>query len=235
MNASSPATSLLIYNKFYGHRCSMEGCDNPVLSNALCVQTCVDHYIQRSAEFGIADPRPYDYVRPQYTLTLYADGACKHNPGPGGYGLVLLAHDADGTLIKERHVSAGVGLNATNNQAELSGALAALKLVNLKVFDMPVLVNVVCDSNYVVQGINEYIYTWMRNGWKTAAKKPVANRELWEDLWAANDNLSHRAQFVWTQAHTKRLTLDARYNAIADELASAAARTQVATDRTLQL
>lgn len=219
----------LVYNRFWGHKCVVEGCENPVLSNGLAVQSCVEHYIERCAQFGIADPVPYSYMRPTFTIDIYVDGACKGNPGPGGYGIVMVAHNAAGALIKERHVLRGIGLDATNNKAEISSAIAGLKLIRGTTIDDPVLVNVTSDSEYLVRGINEYIYQWMRNGWKTAAKNPVANRELWEELWDCCSNLSHRAQFKWTKGHAH-----SKYNLIADELAQSAARTQNYTDKVIQ-
>ena len=101
-------------------------------------------------------------------LFAYTDGACSGNPGPGGWGVVLEAWDGP-TLVKARDLS-GVEAPTTNNRMELMAAIAALEALT-----RPCNVVLYTDSTYVKQGITEWIARWKKNGWRTAAKKPVKN------------------------------------------------------------
>ena len=103
-------------------------------------------------------------------VEIFTDGACKGNPGPGGWGAVLRS---DG---KERELSGGETLT-TNNRMELMAAIEALKALK-----KPCHVQLWTDSNYVRDGITKWIHGWRKNGWKTADKKPVKNAELWQAL-----------------------------------------------------
>ena len=122
------------------------------------------------------------------TLKIYTDGACKGNPGPGGWGALL---DYDGR-IKEIN---GYSANTTNNIMELTAVIKSLKQLN-----RPCNIIITTDSNYVKNGITKWIHNWKKNGWKTANKKPVKNKELWENL----DSLttSHTINWQWIKGHS---------------------------------
>ena len=132
---------------------------------------------------------------------LYTDGACLGNPGPGGWGVVL---SWDGQM---KELSGGQ-VDTTNNQMELTAVIKGLEALK-----RPVTLNVVTDSKYVMQGITQWIAGWKQNGWRTAAKKPVANRELWEKL----DGLLnvHNVSWDWVKGHSGH-----PQNEICDRLAS---------------
>lgn len=120
-------------------------------------------------------------------VEIYTDGACKGNPGPGGWG-VLLRYKG-----KERELYGGEA-NTTNNRMELMAVIQALQLLTRRV---PV--RITTDSQYVMKGITEWIVNWKRNGWRTAAKKPVKNADLWrqlDQLVAAND-----VCWTWVKGH----------------------------------
>ena len=119
---------------------------------------------------------------------LYTDGACLGNPGPGGWGVVL---SWDGQM---KELSGGQ-VDTTNNQMELTAVIKGLEALK-----RPVNLHIVTDSKYVMQGITQWMAGWKRNGWRTAAKKPVANRELWEKL----DNLLnvHAVTWNWVKGHS---------------------------------
>ncbi len=119
-------------------------------------------------------------------LFAYTDGACSGNPGPGGWGVLLLAKDGD-AVLKERELCDGAALT-TNNQMELTAAIEALNAL-----DKPSRITVVTDSSYVKDGITSWIHGWKKRGWKTANKKPVKNEELWRAL----DNAVGRHQVTW--------------------------------------
>jgi ribonuclease HI len=108
----------------------------------------------------------------------YTDGACSGNPGPGGWGALLVARE-DGRVVRTRELSGGEAAT-TNNRMELSAAIAALEALA-----RPTTVTVVTDSNYVRDGITRWLAGWKRNGWKTAGRQPVKNEDLWRRLDAA--------------------------------------------------
>ncbi len=139
------------------------------------------------------------------TLFAYTDGACSGNPGPGGWGVVLQAMEGD-RVVKERELNGGAA-ETTNNQMELMAAITALETLG-----RPSDVTVVTDSKYVMDGLTKWIHGWKRNGWKTAAKKPVKNAELWQRLDAANAR--HRVRWEWVKGHAGH-----PQNERADELA----------------
>ena len=138
-------------------------------------------------------------------LFAYTDGACSGNPGPGGWGVVLQAMEGD-RVVKERTLNGGAA-ETTNNQMELMAAITALETLG-----RPSDVTVVTDSKYVMDGLTKWIHGWKRNGWKTAAKKPVKNAELWQRLDAANAR--HRVRWEWVKGHAGH-----PQNERADELA----------------
>ncbi|MGN7160730.1 ribonuclease HI [Sphingomonas sp. SAFR-052] len=141
-------------------------------------------------------------------VEIATDGACKGNPGRGGWGAVLRA--ADG---RERELSGGEKVT-TNNRMELMAAIEGLKALR-----RPCRVILSTDSRYVMDGLTKWIKGWQKNGWKTAAKQPVKNAELWQELLAAAK--PHRIEWVWVKGHAGHPD-----NERADKLASDAALTQ---------
>jgi len=133
-------------------------------------------------------------------VTIYTDGACSGNPGPGGWGAVLL----HGTSRKE--ISGG-DLATTNNRMELMGAIAALEALT-----KPCQVELHTDSTYVMKGISEWIHNWKRRGWRTADGKPVKNDDLWRRLDEARAR--HDVKWRWVKGHAGH-----ELNERADELA----------------
>jgi ribonuclease HI len=120
-------------------------------------------------------------------VDLFTDGACSGNPGPGGWGLVLRY----GEMEKEMW---GGEKQTTNNRMELMAVIRGLEALK-----RPVSVTVHTDSRYVADGITKWIHSWKRNGWKTAAKKPVKNAELWQRLDAALGD--HTVSWQWVKGH----------------------------------
>ena len=120
-------------------------------------------------------------------VTIYTDGACSGNPGPGGWGALIQfgAH--------ERELKGGEP-QTTNNRMELFAAIAALEALK-----RPCTVNLHTDSTYLRDGITKWIINWKRNGWKTAAKKPVKNVDLWQRLEAAIQR--HEIAWRWVKGH----------------------------------
>ncbi len=129
---------------------------------------------------------------PVVELVAHTDGACSGNPGPGGWG-VLLEAKHDGRVVKERELKGGEAAT-TNNRMELMAAIMALE-----VLDRPAAITVVTDSAYVKNGVTGWIHGWKKNGWKTAAKKPVKNAELWQRLDAAQAR--HQVDWKWIKGH----------------------------------
>ena len=125
-------------------------------------------------------------------VTIYTDGACSGNPGPGGWGVLMRALDG-GTVVKERELSGGEPAT-TNNRMELMAAIAALEALK-EACDA----TLHTDSQYVRQGITEWMPNWIRRGWKTAGGDPVKNRDLWERLHAAN--AKHKVDWRWVKGH----------------------------------
>ena len=120
-------------------------------------------------------------------VLIYTDGACSGNPGPGGWGAVLIS----GSHLKE---ICGGELETTNNRMELMGAIQALE--SLK---RPCVVDLHTDSQYVMKGISEWIHGWKKRGWITADKKPVKNDDLWKRLDTAR--LRHTVKWHWVKGH----------------------------------
>ncbi|SFR98202.1 ribonuclease HI [Sphingomonas jatrophae] len=137
-------------------------------------------------------------------VEIATDGACKGNPGPGGWGAVLRSGG------KERELSGGEA-NTTNNRMELMAAIQGLEALK-----KPCRVKLMTDSRYVMDGLTKWIHGWRKNGWKTADKKPVKNAELWQALLAAS--APHRIEWQWVKGHAGHPD-----NERADRLASAAA------------
>jgi ribonuclease HI len=120
-------------------------------------------------------------------VEIFTDGACKGNPGPGGWGAILRSNG------KERELSGGEALT-TNNRMELMAAIEALNALK-----RPCHVQLTTDSNYVRDGITKWIHGWRRNGWRTADKKPVKNADLWQALLEAC--APHRIDWHWVRGH----------------------------------
>jgi len=140
-------------------------------------------------------------------LFAYTDGACSGNPGPGGWGALLVAREGD-AVVKERALSGGEA-ETTNNRMELLAAIAALEAL-----ERPSKITIVTDSAYVKNGLTGWITGWKRNGWKTAAKKPVKNEDLWRRLDEAAAR--HDVTWEWVKGHAGHPE-----NERADELARA--------------
>ncbi len=134
-------------------------------------------------------------------VEIFTDGACRGNPGPGGWG-ALLRHEG-----KEKTFYGG-DKHTTNNRMELAAAIEGLKALS-----QPCDVTLTTDSQYVRKGITEWMANWKRNGWKTAAKKPVQNAELWKQLDEAA--AVHTVKWCWVKGHSGH-----RENEIADQLAN---------------
>tara|TARA_X000000368_G_scaffold72312_1_gene52909 strand:+ start:1704 stop:2135 length:432 start_codon:yes stop_codon:yes gene_type:complete len=135
------------------------------------------------------------------TVNIYTDGACRGNPGEGGWG-VLIEY---GSVIKEYF---GGEKNTTNNQMELRAAIEALKALN-----EPCIVNLTTDSKYVMQGITSWINNWKKNNWKNSAKKDVKNKDLWIELDKYVSK--HNVKWNWVKGHSGH-----EKNEIADLLAN---------------
>ncbi|HCW86305.1 MAG: ribonuclease HI [Planktotalea sp.] len=140
-------------------------------------------------------------------LLAYTDGACSGNPGPGGWGVLMRAMDGD-EIVKQRELSGGAELT-TNNQMELMAAISALE-----VLERASELTIITDSTYVKNGVTGWIHGWKKNGWKTSAKKPVKNVELWQRLDAAQAR--HQVTWEWVKGHAGHPE-----NERADELARA--------------
>ena len=121
------------------------------------------------------------------TIVIHTDGACSGNPGPGGWGAILHWKGHEKEL-------SGAEAETTNNRMELMAAIAALEALKRRST-----VRLVTDSTYVRDGVTKWIHGWKRNGWKTAAKKPVKNEDLWKRLDAIASN--HDVTWEWVKGH----------------------------------
>ena len=126
-------------------------------------------------------------------LIAYTDGACSGNPGPGGWGALLRAMDGD-RVVKEREHSGGEA-ETTNNRMELLAAIHGLEALNRRCR-----VRLVTDSQYVRNGITQWMASWKRNNWRTASRSPVKNADLWKRLDAADAR--HDVDWVWVKGHS---------------------------------
>ena len=134
-------------------------------------------------------------------VTIYTDGACSGNPGPGGWGSILMYKD------NKKEISGGK-TDTTNNVMELTAVIEGLKLLKF-----PCKVKLYSDSAYVVNAFNQkWIYGWLKNGWKNASKEPVKNKELWQELYDLTK--IHEVEFIKVKGHS-----DNEYNNRCDELA----------------
>lgn len=134
-------------------------------------------------------------------VIIYTDGACSGNPGPGGWGAILMYKDA------KKEISGGMK-ETTNNIMEITAVIEALKCLKVESD-----VQVYSDSAYTVNAFNQgWIYNWMKNGWKTAGKEPVKNKELWQELYALTKK--HKVEFIKVKGHA-----DNEFNNRCDEMA----------------
>ena len=134
-------------------------------------------------------------------VEAFTDGACRGNPGPGGWGVLLRYGEHEKQLY-------GGEAETTNNRMELMAAIVALESLN-----RPCTVRLTTDSQYVRQGITEWIHNWIKRGWKTASKKPVKNADLWQRLHAATQQ--HEVEWCWVKGHSGHAE-----NECADQLAN---------------
>lgn len=140
-------------------------------------------------------------------ITIYTDGACSGNPGPGGWGAILMYNEVSKEI-------SGANKATTNNIMEITAVLEALKLLKEQCE-----VKVYSDSAYVVNAFNQgWIYNWKKNNWKTASKDPVKNKELWEELYSLVQK--HKVEFIKVKGHS-----DNEYNNRCDFLATSAIKT----------
>ncbi len=163
---------------------------------------------------------------PKGKMIIYTDGAARGNPGPAGWGAVVLIQEPKvlgkgpevlhrGNQKPKREVAAELGggeKHATNNQMELTAAIEALKYAKAKKSDMPL--EIYADSKYVLLGVTEWIKKWVSNGWRTANKKPVLNEKMWRELHALSEEL--RPSWFYVEGHSGDT-----YNERADEIATA--------------
>lgn len=145
-------------------------------------------------------------------VEVFTDGSCLGNPGPGGYGIVLRYKQ------NEKQLAKGFELT-TNNRMEMMAAVVALK--SLK---EPCQVTLTTDSQYVRQGITQWIHNWKKRGWKTADKKPVKNADLWQAL--DTESARHQVEWKWVKGHAGH-----RENEICDDIARAAAENPTEIDQ----
>jgi len=135
------------------------------------------------------------------TVEIFTDGACRGNPGPGGWGVLLRFGEHEKSLY-------GGEVETTNNRMELMAAIKGLQAIK-----GPSKIVLTTDSKYVMQGITEWIVNWKKRGWKTANKKPVKNVDLWQSLDA--EIQAHNIEWKWVKGHSGH-----RENEIADDLAN---------------
>jgi ribonuclease HI len=143
-------------------------------------------------------------------LIIYSDGGCSGNPGPGGWGFVIVEGEAQVGSGNETVRSGGESMT-TNNRMELTAVIEALRLVLATPDWATRSVSVFTDSQYVQKGISQWITGWKRNGWRTAAKEPVKNQDLWVELDGFAAKLNPR--WVWVKGHA-----GIHYNEICDQL-----------------
>ena len=137
----------------------------------------------------------------KHAVEIYTDGACRGNPGPGGWGALLRYGDVDKQLYGGEHLT-------TNNRMELKAVIEALSALS-----KPCKVTLTSDSTYVLKGIREWLPNWKKRGWQTAGKKPVKN----EDLWKTLDDLAamHEIEWHWVKGHSGHIE-----NELVDQLAN---------------
>lgn len=143
-------------------------------------------------------------------LNIYTDGSSLGNPGPGGWGVLVIKNEELG--IKNNLELGGGEKNTTNNRMELTGAIEALKFILEKNI---VKATIHTDSNYVLNGITSWIINWEKNGWRTAGKKQVLNQDLWQELSKLSKDLGVRITWQKVKGHSGDV-----YNDLADQIAT---------------
>src|SRR5665811_774317 len=147
-------------------------------------------------------------------ITIYTDGAAKGNPGKAGWGAVFIALNPP-EVWRVYEIGGSVD-HATNNQMELTAPIEALKYIKKNSAKQGLAesqVEIVSDSKYVILGITEWIHNWQKNNWRNTAKKPVLNKELWQELYTLTEEL--KPKWVYVKGHNED-----KYNDRADEIAT---------------
>ncbi len=125
-------------------------------------------------------------------INIYTDGACSGNPGPGGWGALLVAQK-NGQVISKKEIYGGEP-NTTNNRMELMAAMKALNKLK-----RPAKVTVITDSKYLKDGMTKWIKTWRSNNWKTSTKKEIKNLDLWKEIYSLSEE--HEVSWAWVKGH----------------------------------
>lgn len=144
-------------------------------------------------------------------VEIFTDGACKGNPGPGGWAALLRTDGHEKELV-------GAENQTTNNRMEMTAIIRALQALK-----RPCQIDLFSDSKYAIDGITKWVYGWQQKGWKTAAKKPVLNEDLWREMLAAA--APHTISWHWVRGHDGH-TENERVDALASDAANALMRTQ---------
>ena len=127
---------------------------------------------------------------------IHTDGACRNNPGPGGWGAVLQL-EAEGEIIKEKDLSGATASETTNNRMELTAVLRGLRRLN----DKAIPITVRSDSRYVIDGMSKWLENWKQNGWRKSDKAAVLNMDLWQELDLLQETLGP-ISWVWVKGHS---------------------------------
>jgi ribonuclease HI len=157
-------------------------------------------------------------------IQIYTDGSCLKNPGQGAWAYLILDH-----INKKIYMDAQCFEQTTNNQMEMQACLQALKKIAIlndiqSLNFESIAIDLYTDSQYLKNGINEWIFAWKKNNWKTAAKQPVKNQNLWHEIDALNSKI--KPQWHWVKAHSIN-----DYNNFVDEIARLCATKQAAPDQ----
>lgn len=151
----------------------------------------------------------------EVNIKIYTDGAARGNPGPAGWGAVIMFYDNE-SKVKSKKLKVieigGKSDHATNNQMELTAPIEALKYIKNNL-SHGVDVEIFSDSKYVILGITDWIFNWERNGWRNATKKPVLNKEYWEELYKLTENF--KIKWTYVKGHNGD-----KYNERSDEIAT---------------
>ena len=127
-------------------------------------------------------------------INIYTDGACSGNPGPGGWGALLVAKK-DGKIISEKEIYGGSS-NTTNNRMELTAAIKGIEALKKRS-----IVTIVTDSRYLQDGMTKWLIQWTKNNWKNAQKKEIKNVDLWKEIYTLSN--SHNISWKWVKGHNK--------------------------------
>lgn len=141
-------------------------------------------------------------------IKIFTDGSARGNPGPAGWGVIIMLPRDEKLKVVE---IGGRAEHATNNQMELTGPIEALRFLKKKKLGGSV--EIISDSKYVILGITEWIFNWQKNNWRNAAKKPVLNRELWEELYELTEKF--KPKWTYVKGHNEN-----KWNERADKIAT---------------